>query len=107
VTYTTAAGKWRRTEYVCVVSTLDTPLATFPIPFLTTCGDNTWSYVIYAVSLVVDNDPLHPATLVDSNGQALTPEGIPSPGNYRYIENGPLTLTSRRPADTQMTFPCR
>jgi hypothetical protein len=42
VSYTMASSKWRRSGFVEIISAYETPIASFPISFLESCGDNTW-----------------------------------------------------------------
>jgi hypothetical protein len=88
-TYTTAAGKWRRSDTVTIVSIHDKRIARFPIDFLATCGDNTWSYVNHVVSLLVVVDPDHSGSILDpATGLPVDPDAAPTAGQYRYVEEG-------------------
>ena len=88
-TYNTAASAWPRSKRLLLVSVLDTPIAKFPINYLESCGDNTWEYVSYVVSLLVEADPLHPGAIIDpEHGNAVDPCATPVAGTFRYIENG-------------------
>jgi len=88
VTYTTAAGLWRRSGFIVITSVLGTRIAVFPMDFVATCGDNTWSYVLFAISCVIDLDPHHPGILVDDQDLAVRLGSSPTPGTFRYIETG-------------------
>jgi hypothetical protein len=88
VTYTSAKAKWRRSGVVQIVSVVDTPLAIFPVKFLQTCGDNTWSYILFVVKLLIEEDSHHPGALYNHAGQPVSPEATPISGVYRLIENG-------------------
>jgi hypothetical protein len=88
VSYTTAAGLWRRSGFITITSTLGTRIAVFPIDFLTTCGDNTWNYVAFAVSCVIDIDPSHPGAIVDDQYLPVALELSPTPGTFQYVEAG-------------------
>jgi hypothetical protein len=88
-TYTLSIGKWRRSGIVTILSALDTKIARFPVSFLASCGDNTWSYVFFVVSLLVESDPQHPSTIVDLNtGQSVGLNEAPQAGMYRLVEQG-------------------
>jgi hypothetical protein len=64
-------------------------LTKFPINFLETCGDNTWGYVSYVVSLLVEADPQHPGAIIDpQSGQPVGLHGVPGAGTFKYIEQG-------------------
>lgn len=93
--YTTAAGVWRRSTYVNIYSILDTEIAIFPVDFLSTCGDNTWGYVLFAIGCVVDPDPLHLGQIVDHQNVPVSLDSAPVAGNYRYIETGKLGTVDR------------
>ncbi len=88
-TYTLAIGKWRRSGTVTIQSVLDTKIARFPIGFLASCGDNSWNYVSFVVSLLVEADPQHPASIIEPNtGLLVNPDDVPVAGTYRFVEQG-------------------
>jgi hypothetical protein len=88
-TYTLAIGKWPRVGIVTIHSVSDTKIARFPISFLASCGDNTWGYVSFVVSLLVEADPQHPASIIDpKTGQPVNPDDVPVAGMYRFVEQG-------------------
>lgn len=93
VTYTSASGRWRRSGFVIVVSVHDTSIASFPIRFLQSCMDNTWSYVLYVISLLIEVDSNHPGNIVDILDHPVNAQDPPAAGTYRYIEQGPSTRT--------------
>ncbi len=97
-TYTTAAGVslWRRSGTISIVSIHDTRIAVFPMSFLASCGDNSWEYINYVVTLLIDVDPNHPGQLFDENGTAVNEQVLPTPGIFRYIERGMFLQSSRR-----------
>jgi hypothetical protein len=88
VTYTTAAGIWRRSGFVVIVSVLGTRIAVFPMDFVATCGDNTWGYILFAVSCVIDIDPQHPGSIVDDRQRPVDLEAAPVQGTFCYVETG-------------------
>ena len=92
VTYTTAAGLWRRSGFIVIESAFGTRIAVFPMDFVLTCGDSTWSYILFAVSCVIDPDPQHPGIIVDSQDQPVNAESTPTPGVFCYVETGTLYL---------------
>jgi len=88
-TYTTAAGKWRRCDFVEVVSVHDTAIASFPTNFLASCGDNTWSYILGVINLVVDADTQHPGVIYDTQHQTVDLGSAPfAGGTFRFLEQG-------------------
>lgn len=88
-TYRLAIGKWRRSGTVTIQSVLDTKIARFPIGFLASCGDNSWNYVSFVVSLLVEADPQHPASIIEPNtGLLVNPDDVPVAGTYRFVEQG-------------------
>lgn len=87
-TYTTAAGKWRRCDFVEVVSVHDTAIASFPTNFLASCGDNTWSYILGVINLVVDADTQHPGVIYDTQHQTVDLGSAPFAGTFRFLEQG-------------------
>ena len=88
-TYTTAAGVWPRCPKLTIDSYVGTRIARFPLDFLETCGDNTWSYVCHVVSLLVIADSQHPGWVHDiRTGLPVEAGGIPQPGTFQYIERG-------------------
>jgi len=88
VSYTMAASKWRRSGFVEVVSIHGTPIASFPLSFLMTCGDNTWQYVQYGVSLVIDVDSHHPGSIVNAEDLCVNLQDTPTAGIFSYVEQG-------------------
>ena len=88
VTYTTAAGIWRRSGFVAIVSVLGTRIAVFPMDFLATCGDNTWGYVLFAITCVIDIDPQHPGSIIDDQDRPVDLEAAPVGGTVSYVETG-------------------
>ncbi len=94
VTYTSASGRWRRSGFVLVVSVHDTSIASFPIRFLQSCGDNTWRYVLHVISLLIEMDSNHPGNIIDALGDPVNPQGSPAAGTFRYTEQGASTKTS-------------
>ena len=88
-TYTLASGVWPRCPKLTIESCLGTRIARFPLNFLETCGNNTWGYIYYVVSLLVKADPLHPGSLIDhQTGLPVDRDGKPRPGIFQYIEQG-------------------
>ncbi len=89
-TYNTAASAWPRSGRLVIESVLDTTIAKFPLNFLETCGDNTWSYVSYVVSLLVEADPQYPGHIVwPENGHPVDSQCAPVAGMFKYVEQGP------------------
>jgi hypothetical protein len=88
ITYTTAAGVWRRGGVVEVMSIKDTLIASFPLDFIIDGGDNTWRYVCQAVALLIEVEPGHEGLLVDNDDTAVNVDDPPTAGIYRYIEHG-------------------
>ena len=87
-TYTTALGLWRRSGAVHVLSVHDTKIASFPMSFLHSCGDNTWDYILRVVSLLVELDAKHSPQLLDDSGNHVDIDQLPVSGSYRYVEQG-------------------
>lgn len=88
VSYTMAASKWRRSGHVEIVSVYDTVIASFPIDFLKTCGDNTWQYILHVVAIIVELDPVHPGSIFFEDGVAVDYQDIPMAGRFRFLEQG-------------------
>ena len=93
-TYTTSSGVWRRGGVIEIVSRLDTFIASFPLDFVAKGGDNTWGYVTFAVTLLLEVEPLHQGKIVDQAGHPMDLDLPPHAGTYRYIENGILIRCS-------------
>ena len=88
-TYTLAAGVWPRSAKITIESRVGTRIARLPLNFLQTCGDNTWSYISYLISLLVIADPLHPGFIIDPlTGLPVDGDGTPSAGTFQFIEQG-------------------
>ena len=95
VTYTIAAGTWRLSGFVTIISVLSTSIAVFPMDFLRTCGDNTWGYIFFAVSWVIDVDPLHSGDPGDILGELNHPvdrAAAPVQGTFCFVEEGKTPL---------------
>lgn len=88
VSYTMAASKWRRSGHVEIVSVHDTVIASIPIDFLKTCGDNTWRYIQHVVAITVELDPVHPGSILLEDGVAVDLEDTPMAGRFRFVEQG-------------------
>jgi hypothetical protein len=88
VTYTTAAGIWRRSGFVVIVSVLGTRIAVFPMDFLATCGNNTWDYVLFAVTCVIDVESQHPGKISDIQDRPVDLQAAPIEGTFCYVETG-------------------
>jgi hypothetical protein len=94
-TYTIAAGVWPRSAKITIESRLGTRIARLPLNFLATCGDNTWSYVSYVLSLLVIADPLHPGCIVDpQTGMPVDGNAAPFAGTFHFIEEGESVTSS-------------
>lgn len=63
-------------------------IASFPMSFLLSCGNNTWEYIFHVVSLLVEVDPSHPGEFVDEFGRPINAQEIPVSGTVRYVERG-------------------
>jgi len=88
-TYTIAAGVWPRCLKLTIESFVGTRIARFPLDFLETSSDNTWSYVCYVISLLVVADPRHPGSVIDpQTGFPVDNDGVPRAGTFQYIEEG-------------------
>ena len=96
VHYISSPGKWRRCGVVEVVSLHDTLIASFPVDFLLSCGDNTWSFVLFVVQLLVIHDSEHPGAIyADKHADsAVELDRSPTEGTYRYVQSGAPKLVS-------------
>lgn len=102
-TYNTAASAWPRSGRLVIESVLDTLIAKFPLNFLETCGDNTWVYVSYVISLLVEPDPRHPGAIIDpESGRPVNPNDIPVAGTFKYIEEGAPAIEHLGPMLTSL-----
>jgi hypothetical protein len=90
VSYLGASSKWRRQGDVEVHSILDTSIASFPLEFLECNGDNTWSYIRFVISLLVDEDPSHHGAIHTESGVPVGLSDAPVAGVYTFIEAGEL-----------------
>lgn len=88
VSYTKATSAWPRGDVIHIISAVDTTIASFPLQFVLRSGDNTWHYIAFVVSLLVVQHPTHPGNIVDAAGNPVVLEDEPSPGTFRYIEQG-------------------
>ncbi len=86
--YLRAHFKWRRSGLITIVTTYDTEIGTFPMSFLESCGDNSWQYILFVVSQLVDIRSDGPGTLVSEQGQEVDMQSAPAEGVYRYLLTG-------------------
>ncbi len=106
ITYKTAAQAWPRGPRVIILSTVDTEIAKFPLAFLETCGDNTWSYVFYVISLLVEADPMHTGAIVNLVGSLSISKAHPSPVRFGISRKVSLSkVTSVHLADPSSLRP--
>ena len=86
VTYDLAQYSWNDTETITVTSSSSDVIAVFPLSFLVAGGCGTWSYVLQAVSALVDiDDHEADAALVDAEGAPISRLAQElRPGVYRY-----------------------
>jgi hypothetical protein len=92
VSYELAAIRWRRSDTIDVLTIHDTQIAVFPLAFLSSCGDNTWQYVLNVVHQLVTPIPERPGVIVTEMGEPVNLEEPPSAGTFRYKQPGALLL---------------
>ncbi len=93
LTYTTAVGAWPKGPYILIESNIGTRIGVLPLKFLETCGDNTWEYVSYVISLLIIPDPAHPGSIIDpKTGTAVDLQAAPTATEfcniYTFVEQG-------------------
>lgn len=90
VSYTVAASKWRRSGYVEIASVFDTPIASFPMAFLASCGDNSWDYILKVVVHVIERpETTSNAKIIELKHNTLVDlHETPLEGSYRYLTPG-------------------
>ena len=82
--YDGAITRWRRCSRVIVNTESGVRLAAFPVTFLEQCGDNTWSYVLHVLNLLVEPVDGCPGVVVDDAGAFVVGDQSPEAGNYKY-----------------------
>jgi hypothetical protein len=102
VSYELAAIRWRRSDTIDVLTIHDTQIAVFPLAFLSSCGDNTWQYVLNVVHQLVTPIPERPGVIVTEMGEPVNLEEPPSAGTFRYKQPGALLL----PTDLSSSTDC-
>jgi hypothetical protein len=96
-TYALAAVAWPRCPSIRIESSVGTRIARLPLNFLETCGDNTWSFVSYIISLLIIPDPGHPGSIIDvESGLPVDLLSIPYAGTFRFVERGMWAATMRK-----------
>lgn len=78
-----AVRTWSACSYIYIESPAKERIAIFPLDFLLTSGDNTWSYIYKTIRLLVRSTS---GQVVDSSNQPVT-EGEKEPpeaGHYVY-----------------------
>jgi hypothetical protein len=91
VSYELAAIRWRRSDTIDILSIHDTQIALFPLAFVSSCGDNTWQYVLNVVHQLVEPIPERPGIIVTEHGEAVNLEEPPTAGTFRYKQLGTLS----------------
>ena len=85
--YTMASSAWRRAGDITILSVLGSRIARFPMGLLAACGDNSWSYILIVLSLLVATEHDHPFSTVDDGTEGRVRETeAPKAGIYRLIE---------------------
>jgi hypothetical protein len=116
VSYELATARWRRTATVQIISVLDTEIGDFPLSFLSSCGDNTWQYILDTVQQLVDAAPDHPGNIFQTSedGQEVDEVPVaagetPVAGDFRFRQLGTSSnlLTPRYTLDTCFRFVTR
>lgn len=83
-TYDGAITRWRRCGRVIINTEYGVRLAAFPVTFLENCGDNTWSYVLHVLGLLVEPINGCQGVVMDNAGAFVIGERSPLAGNYTY-----------------------
>ena len=94
ITYKTAAQAWPRGPRLIILSSVDTEIAKFPLAFLESCGDNTWSYVFYVVSLLVEAAPMHKGAIVNLDGRPVNLHSEPIAGRFGISRKMSLSVVT-------------
>ena len=89
-TYEISATRWRRSKTITISSLNDTRLAVFPLPFVQSCGDNTWQYVLNVVEQLVERQPQLSGMIFTDKDEPVNLEEPPFGGVFRYKLLGKL-----------------
>ncbi|KIR50679.1 hypothetical protein I315_06886 [Cryptococcus gattii Ru294] len=82
--YELAVDSWTDTESIEITSTSNSRIASFPLSFIQTGGDNTWRYVLKVVDQLVKKDSDQLGVIIDAHGMAVSLDDAPSSGLYHY-----------------------
>ena len=95
-TYDGAITRWRRCGRVIIDTEYGVRLAAFPVTFLEKCGDNTWSYILHVLGLLVEPVDGCQGVVVDNAGDCVIGDQSPDAGSYTYkqLSRSPLTYHS-------------
>lgn len=63
-------------------------IARIPISFLEASNANTWSYVLYAIKLCVEED----GRIVSEEGQSQDGESAPAAGSYLFVSGAVISF---------------
>ncbi|KIR59183.1 hypothetical protein I314_05169 [Cryptococcus bacillisporus CA1873] len=84
--YELAVDSWTDTQSIEITSTSNSHIASFPLSFIQTGGDNTWRYVLKVVDQLVKKDSDQLGVIIDAHGMAVSLDDAPSSGLYHYEE---------------------
>lgn len=82
--YELAVDTWTNTDSIEITSTSNSRIASFPLSFIQTGGDNTWRYVLKVVDQLVEKDSDQLGVIIDTHGVAVNLDDAPSSGLYYY-----------------------
>lgn len=82
--YELAVDTWTDTDSIEITSTSNLRIASFPLSFVQTGGDNTWRYVLEVVGQLVEKDSDQLDVIMDEHGVAVSLDDAPSSGMYHY-----------------------
>ncbi|OWT37221.1 hypothetical protein C362_05351 [Cryptococcus neoformans Bt1] len=115
--YELAVDTWTDTDSIEITSTSNLRIASFPLSFVQTGGDNTWRYVLEVVGQLVEKDSDQLDVIMDEHGVAVSLDDAPSSGMYHYeqtpssgkleFSRGPEYFSRFRPVTPEGSFSTR
>lgn len=82
--YELAVDTWTDTDSIEITSASNLRIASFPLSFVQTGGDNTWRYVLKVVDQLVEKGSDQLGVIIDTHGVAVSLDDAPSSGLYHY-----------------------
>ena len=106
VVYDLAVDSWCYSDTLVICSPHGTEIASFPIQFIQTGGQNTWTYVLWVIERLIETSSVESWSVHDTDGRKILPEDVPRAGSYTLkiipAGKGPAAGKKYVPRDTHI-----